>query len=490
MAANKPTKPRKYKQARKDAKSAAKEAFSGKRKANLKDSKLKLSADDKMVLDEVKNSAKADLGKNAYLSKAEYNEQQRASREAFREKMRAEFGEYGGKTATPAETKTFKPRSTKPSAKEKPMPKKPGKNYGKYGKTDEYQIEKNLEREAKAGKKVGITKPATKGYAAGKELNATGKARYDALIKEGVAPKKALNKALFAQEKKSAAKPATGNTSMSPRQEAALQRRVDKTDKKLLKIKARDPKKFAAREKIATDTKLTSQQKANALSKIGPSPKLKPATPTMSKSAQLRQAKKAMDSIEKSITKAPKYVQSQRVAGKELAIRPKAGAAVAQTAAKTAAKKGLLRTAAGIAGKAVGGKVGLAITAATLLGKPVLTALVKEPEGAKKKKPTTATGARKKVIAPGHMSSNQTPKPTRLPASHMASTKFNKTIIGSGGSTYTVKKGDTLSGIAKTAGVSLADVRSANPKFTQNAKYNKGNTIFAGTKVKLPTKKK
>ena len=42
MAAKKPTNPRKFKQARKDAKSAAKQAFSGKSQAGLKDRTLRI----------------------------------------------------------------------------------------------------------------------------------------------------------------------------------------------------------------------------------------------------------------------------------------------------------------------------------------------------------------------------------------------------------------------------------------------------------------
>ena len=58
MAAKKPTKPRKFKQARKDAKSAAKQAFSGKSQAGLKDRTLRISADDKEVASEVRKEAK------------------------------------------------------------------------------------------------------------------------------------------------------------------------------------------------------------------------------------------------------------------------------------------------------------------------------------------------------------------------------------------------------------------------------------------------
>lgn len=57
------------------------------------------------------------------------------------------------------------------------------------------------------------------------------------------------------------------------------------------------------------------------------------------------------------------------------------------------------------------------------------------------------------------------------------------------GGKYTVKKGDTLSAIASRSGVSLSELRAANPKFAAQAKYKNGNMIFSGTKVSIPKKK-
>lgn len=51
---------------------------------------------------------------------------------------------------------------------------------------------------------------------------------------------------------------------------------------------------------------------------------------------------------------------------------------------------------------------------------------------------------------------------------------------------YTVQKGDTLSQIAKDAGISLKELKDLNPKFTSDPKYKNGNMIWAGTKVNLP----
>jgi hypothetical protein len=51
---------------------------------------------------------------------------------------------------------------------------------------------------------------------------------------------------------------------------------------------------------------------------------------------------------------------------------------------------------------------------------------------------------------------------------------------------YTVKRGDTLSKIAKDAGISLNELKQLTPKFESDSKYKGGNLIFAGTKVNLP----
>lgn len=51
---------------------------------------------------------------------------------------------------------------------------------------------------------------------------------------------------------------------------------------------------------------------------------------------------------------------------------------------------------------------------------------------------------------------------------------------------YTVQKGDTLSQIAKDAGISLKELKDLNPKFTSDPKYKNGNMIWSGTKVNLP----
>ena len=51
-----------------------------------------------------------------------------------------------------------------------------------------------------------------------------------------------------------------------------------------------------------------------------------------------------------------------------------------------------------------------------------------------------------------------------------------------------VERGDTLSSIAKENNTTVKAILAANPKFTEDPKYKGGNTIFAGTIVKIPPK--
>ena len=48
-----------------------------------------------------------------------------------------------------------------------------------------------------------------------------------------------------------------------------------------------------------------------------------------------------------------------------------------------------------------------------------------------------------------------------------------------------VQSGDTLSAIAKANNLTLSEIKALNPNIINNAKYNKGNTIFANTKINI-----
>jgi len=541
--------PKKFRQARKAAKVDAKKVFSGKTQARLKDKTNplgKFSADDKEALSDVMKEAKGkyitdDKGnkiKTTNVSSkeaaAEYFRNQKAEREAFRSKMRAEFGEYAGKKATQADydsnpqlkerapkaapgkpapkvTETGKVRSAVTATEVKPQGYKVDKTGKKIKTTAKKTMAENVKASGRSAsqnkmlKKVDSTKAPVvkKGFAAGKQLNAEGKAIYDKLVKEGVKPKSALNKALFRQEKgaKVAAKAAApiakaaksaatavkkqgpvkfnkeitdaikrNESGMTARQEAALQRRVRKEDQRMSKLRAADPKKFDAREKLARNTKITPAQYAKERAKIGDTVRPKPAAaPTPGKYLAMQNAKKTST-------------------GKELVLRPKAGP-VAVKAATTSAKKkftakGAALGAARLAGKAVTGKVGMAVTAASLLGGPLINQLTKD-----KNRITSADvmkgreQAAIKANAPKVKSRSNQP---RITGQGKFIGKGSVPTISSGGatSTYKVNAGDTLSGIAKKSGVSLSELMAANKNIKDPRK------IYRNTSVKIPSKGK
>jgi LysM repeat protein len=505
MAAKKPAKPRKFKQARKDAKSAAKQTFSGKSQARLKDATTKLTADDRIALQEMKDTAKAQLGKNAYLDPKEYKATQEAAREKFRASMREE-GLY-------PEKKTDKPKLTKPLASQ------PGvKSTKKKAAVKKTAITRPLDSKPGVPK---ASKPATKGYAAGKQLNEMGQARYRELIKEGIEPKKALNKALFAQEK---ATKVSGNAGTTAKPKPGLMGQI---------------KKDVAKQKAAITRPLDSQ------------PGVKKASTGIAAGGELKtpsQVATYKDAVKRGIPKgeAMRIAQgkttgtSLAVKGKEVATtgsKPAAAAAGKKKFGKTkAVGKGLLYTA--LASEVVSAVKGssekdfkeiqrLENKLASLKGQapkyknmgsnknPIsvlktdagnLAALASMGAVGKTRrsrmdelnaKIEKAQAKKNVAIAKGRAAKPGVSAPGR------SSSKINTTFkqasaapaAGAGGSTikqgseYRVKSGDTLSGIAKTAGVSLNDIMSANEKFKKNAKYKGGNMIFARTKVNIPKKK-
>jgi len=177
MAAKKPTKPKKFRQARSAAKADAKKVFSGKPQARLKDPMAKLELVDKEALKEVSKEAKGnfitdDKG-NKIQTKPVETAKERIARErrVAMEKFRARVAAEDGVAEKPV---TKKKAATKKAASSKAAPKK----------------------------KPTVKKPATTSTAVDKTLKTPeGKARYEKLIREGVKPKSALNKALFFESK-------------------------------------------------------------------------------------------------------------------------------------------------------------------------------------------------------------------------------------------------------------------------------------------------
>lgn len=470
MAAKKPTKPKKFKQARNAAKADAKKVFTGKAQARLKDATTKLSADDAKTLSDVAKEARGNYITDAQGNKIKtqvtpdqadrFDREGRRAREAFREQMREE-GLYEKKADAPAK-KTVKKAAIKKAAVKKAAANKPTIKSGKSTKTFG-EISKNV---AKATEKPAVKKPAGKGFAAGKELNATGKARYDALIKEGVSPKKALNKALFAQEK--ATKAAAPKAAAKPTANKAVD---GKPKPKFVQSTRVTSKEVAVRPKTSTTVvaKATPKPEAKPAKKFGKLRKGAKGFVGVTLAAEAVSALKG--STEKDFREIQKLENRLAVAqGKQVKYKN-----MGSTKNFGESSKADLSNLANLVTMGAVGK-----TRRDRMDE--LNAKIAKAEAAKSKR----------------IAKQRAAKPGISPAGARSSAKINKTFVTAGGSTttaapgsrYTVKKGDTLSAIAKSAGVKTADIIAANKQFTTNPKYKGGNMIFSGTKVRIPTKKK
>ena len=471
--------PKKFRQARKAAKVDAKKAFSGKRQAGLKDKSplMKFSEDDKKALSEVREEARKgyitdDKGNKIRVKPTETSLERiaRDRREAKAELERRwaiEDGKEKVREPKPATKPT--PKITEAgkvrSAVTAPEPKSQGYKVDKDGKKIKPKYPSVIGKNGKRTKTMGEVNKAVadktkapvvkKGFAAGKELNAEGKAIYDKLIKEGVKPKSALNKALFRQEKgaKVAAKAAAPVAKAAKSAATAV--------KKQGPVKSKVP---AGAKPIGVGTmkngKLTFKFDDKQIKSI----------------VEKNKAAKAI--------KVPSTVVSSKpnVPGKELAVRPKTGAVATKAAATSAKKKftakGAALGAARLAGKAVTGKVGMAVTAAGLLAGPLTKQLTKD-----KNRITSADVMKGREQAAIRANA---PKPTTKSRSNQPRITGQGRFVGvgAGGSTYKVNAGDTLSGIAKKAGVSLSELMAANKNIKDPRK------IYRNTSVKIPSKGK
>ncbi len=455
--------PKKFRQARKAAKVDAKKAFSGRKQAGLKDKSplMKFSEDDKKALSEVREEARKgyitdDKGNKIRVKPTETSLERiaRDRREAKAELERQwaiEDGKEKVRESKPANKPT--PKITEAgkvrSAVTAPEPKSQGYKVDKDGKKIRPKGFKTV-KTAGAAKKAAATeskKIATvekktlpvvkKGFAAGKELNAEGKAIYDRLIKEGVKPKSALNKALFRQEKGA---------------------------------------KVAA--KAAAPVAKAAKSAATAVKAQGPVKSKVPAGAKPIGVGTMKNGKLTFKFDDKQI----KSIVEKN------AVRPKAGPAAVKAATTSAKKKftakGAALGAARLAGKAVTGKVGMAVTAASLLGGPLINQLTKD-----KNRITSADvmkgreQAAIKANAPKVKSRSNQP---RITGQGKFIGKGSVPTISSGGatSTYKVNAGDTLSGIAKKSGVSLSELMAANKNIKDPKK------IYRNTSVKIPSKGK
>jgi len=485
MAAKKPTRPRKFKQARKDALAQAKKDFSGKKQAGLKDRELRISADDKKVLSEVKAEAKGnyitdDRGNKINVKPTETSAERIArDRREARAELQRKWDAEDGKTGRPS-----KEESVRTSGDAKVTDKRTPAEKIKSKKAASKEVKKNTKKFVQKGSPkvmdtpVKSTKPSVKGFSAGKTLTPKGQAIYDDLVKQGVKPKSAMNKAIFRQEK--ATKPGVKKPT------------VAKTTTPKVVTK-NDALKFSAKGKTQTPQ---AENLKNLQKKVGD------AKSTAKKVTTAKAAKDVSTGakVGKIILDAAKTTAMVAGPGKFLKagalIKGAIGAnkAVKVTKAVKAAESGKKFQAANTARKTANAVKAEKAAKAGKMGKVKKVGLAAAGFYAIDKIPTGGgSSSGKNPLVP----SSSTTRPTRpagqYPKGGGKGLKLGPNInVGAGGSTtsYTVKKGDTLSAIAKTSGVKLSEVLAANPKIAdKKSKYKGGNMIWSGTKVKIPTKK-
>jgi len=172
-------------------------------------------------------------------------------------------------------------------------------------------------------------------------------------------------------------------------------------------------------------------------------------------------------------------------------VSKKGAGTVATKAATSSAKKkftakGAALGAARLAGKAFTGRVGMAVTAASLLGGPLMNQLTKD-----KNRITTADvmKAREQAAIQTKQAGKSRSNQPRITGQGKYIGKGNIPTINSGGSTttYKVESGDTLSGIAKKAGVTLSELMEANKKIKDPRKIYRNTTVKIPAKGKTPT---
>jgi LysM repeat protein len=434
MATKKPKAPKKYRQAVRQAKADAKGTFKeGPAKAVLKDPAAKKSKIGSAAELEQRNTAKAELGKNYVMSKKEFD----AARQAELAKAREAIANADATEARAAE------------------------------------LEKRSQARA-ARVKANNAKAKAEARAAGRKGSP--------LVQ-------------------------TATNDRGPRTAEAGARRASTVRGAEKAMKAMGAKPAPSAPVVAKKAAVAPAKKA------APAP-VKKAVPAPAKKAAAAEAKKT--------TPAKKATPS---VNKPKVTKPKATAKPVVTNARTQAAKGAAKAATKVgpkaatvaagrmAGRALSpkGKIGLAVTGASLVAGPVIKALKNAGGRSQSVKETGERQANAAKVIPARSKATQAKQDAamaaRKPAGRVAipasairrdaamaargpQTGINKresamagraTTAPAAGNVYRVNQGDTLEAIAKKAGVSLADLKKANPKaFAQ--KY-----IYRNTKVNIPT---
>jgi len=502
-------KPYKYRQARKDAKAAAKKAFPGKVKAVRKDITGKITAEDRLALKDMADTAKKELGKKAYLSRAEYDAMQNRELEKFRESMREEFGEYAGKKAgeedTPAKKTTAKKAAVKKAAVRKPAAAVAEKK----APTKKAAVKKAAAKPAA----VATETPAKKVAPTTKKMTRAEKSAANKAAWRNMTPAERKN---WSASKPGSTKPATATQSIKI-DKKELKAGVEKYKKdfperftKKPEAKATAPKRPTLADLKRNEAKGLEEAKARVAAKnkaLADSAKGKTQTPQAVEAKKKAAAKpegKAKPTVKTGGKNAPKKFAKTRAVGKGGAYAALAGEVVSlakgstkkdfdeinrlENKLATLTGKGKSRATAGRQGAQMQASNLAALATMGVVGKTrrqrmdELNRLIAKAE--KKNAPKQLRyGKDGSSLVPGTAAykAGSTTRPTVTSTGGGSTTKVDS-------SKYTVKKGDTLSGIAKNAGVSLSEIRAANPEIMKKKKYKQGSMIWSGTKVNIPKK--
>jgi len=518
MAKKTSKKPYRFRQARKDAKSASKNTFKGNKasgtKAKVKDITTKQTLEDREALKELSDAKKRqasgkpdyivdDKGQKVYVKATETSEE-RIARDR-REAKAAVDRQYADEDAKEAKEKpkkkTVKKAATKvDSPAKKPAVKKAGTSAGTISKPT---LPPKDVIEADFKKATAKTKKPTRA-----EKSAMNKARWASMTKE---ERKNWSKANGgAPDTKPAATKADAPTSKRPTLADLEKNEAKGLDDAKKRVAAKNQALAnSAKGKTQTPTATEAKKKAAANPEGRKKITVDGKTSTADKPTAGKQAidKMKAEANAKATKKDKPKFRKIKAAGKGGAALALAGEVVSLAKGSTAKDAGeinrLRRKLAELQGnnapsganrarEGAQSEVAQLASLATMgiVGKTrrqrmdELNALIAKAE--KKNKP--------KELRYGKDGSSLVPGTAAYKAGSKTKPAYGTTPTG-GGSTsktdsrYTVKRGDNLYNIAKTAGLTLAEIRAANPEIMKKKKYKQGAMIWAGTKVNIPKKK-
>jgi LysM repeat protein len=477
--------PKKYRQAKKAAKPAAKTAFPGKVKAVRRDPMAKYSAEDKQIFEEIKKESKG-----RYITDDKGNKIQVKPTETAKERIARERAEAMRKFREEVDTDKQAARDERMAKKRQAAIEKQkadkAARAGKPAPTLQQTAPTVKSQTTKApAKKAAVKKAAAKPAAVSAPAKKTAPAKKAAVKKAATKPTvysitdvqpekatKGAKKAKFIQKKTKA--PVAKKTTTTPKTSGTVAVRPKGTVATKAKGKevvstrgTAKPVVSAANKKVNKYGKFAKQfAKGAALTALGAE------AVSLAKGSIYRDVKE-IDRLETKLAKLQgKKSPNSTALGRLNQLR-----------------KGTAANLANFADLATFGAVGQTRRERMDELNKLIT---KEKKTKGSAKGSTKTGPLGNyAMSTGKVQSSagsSVTKPSTGGSGTTPSGGGSTTKVTPGG-TYVVKRGDTLSGIAKAAGVSLAEIRAANKKFAKNPKYKQGNMIWSGTTVKIPKKK-